>query len=109
TQPVNDEFFQRLGGGYDGGIGVTATWVLTAVVVVLLFARTLQRRSARRRHDMPTEALSLDLLITAVPALVLLAFAWTMNHYQISSKPEAQGIPIPVLIWAAVAIVLSFL
>src|SRR5215831_17911582 len=21
TQPVNDEFFQRLGGGYDGGIG----------------------------------------------------------------------------------------
>ncbi len=22
TQPVNDEFFQRLGGGYDGGIGV---------------------------------------------------------------------------------------
>jgi len=28
TQPVNDEFFQRLGGGYDGGIGVTASWVL---------------------------------------------------------------------------------
>ena len=25
TQPVNDEFFQRLGDGYDGGIGVTAT------------------------------------------------------------------------------------
>ena len=25
TQPVNDEFFQRRGGGYDGGIGVVAT------------------------------------------------------------------------------------
>ena len=32
TQPVNDEFFQRLGGGYDGGIGTTATWVLAAFV-----------------------------------------------------------------------------
>ena len=33
TQPVNDEFFQRLGGGYDGGIGVTASWALAATDV----------------------------------------------------------------------------
>ena len=32
-----------------------------------------------------------------------------MNSYQISSKTEAQGIPIPVLIWAVVAVVLSFI
>jgi D-xylose transport system permease protein len=32
-----------------------------------------------------------------------------MNAYQISSKPEPQGIPIPVLIWAAVALILSFI
>ena len=44
-----------------------------------------------------------------VPCVVLLAFAWAMNSYQISSKTEPQGIPIPVLIWAVVAIVLSFL
>ena len=109
TQPVNDEFFQSLGGGYDGGIGVTATWVLTAVVVAILFARMLQKRRARQHHEMPTEAVWVDLLLTAVPAAVLVTFAWTMNHYQISSKTEAQGIPIPVLIWAAVAIVLSFI
>ncbi|MDM0038673.1 ABC transporter permease [Variovorax sp. J22G21] len=109
TQPVNDEFFQSLGGGYDGGIGVTATWVLTAVVVAILFARMVQKRRARQHHEMPTEAVWVDVLLTAVPAAVLVAFAWTMNHYQISSKTEAQGIPIPVLIWAAVAIVLSFI
>ena len=40
TQPVNDEFFQRLGGGYDGGIGTAATWVLAAFV----------RRGAVRAH-----------------------------------------------------------
>jgi D-xylose transport system permease protein len=109
TQPVNDEFFQRLGGGYDGGIGATATWVLAVLVGVVLLARTLQRRRARQRHGMPVEPLWMDLLLTAVPVAVVLAFAATMNSYQISSKTEPQGLPIPVLIWAVVAVVLSFL
>lgn len=41
--------------------------------------------------------------------MVLVAFAWAMNHYQIPPKTEPQGIPVPVLTWAVVAIVLSFL
>ncbi len=109
TQPVNDEFFQRLGGGYDGGIGVTASWVLAAFVALVLFGRMVQKRRARQRHDMPIEALWLDVLLTAVPVAVVAGFVWVMNSYQISSKSEPQGIPIPVLIWAAVAIVLSFI
>jgi len=109
TQPVNDEFFQRLGGGYDGGIGTTASWALAALVAVVIFARMLQKRRARQRHEMPVEPLWLDLLLAAMPAAVVLAFAATMNNYQISSKTEAQGIPIPVLIWAVVAVVLSFI
>ncbi|MDM0067559.1 ABC transporter permease [Variovorax sp. J31P207] len=109
TQPVNDEFFQRLGGGYDGGIGTTASWGLAALVAVVIFARMLQKRSARQRHEMPVEPLWLDLLLAALPAAVVFAFAATMNNYQISSKTEAQGIPIPVLIWAVVAVVLSFI
>lgn len=109
TQPVNDEFFQRLGGGYDGGIGTTASWALAALVAAVLFARMLQQRRARQRHEMPVEPLWLDLLLTAVPVVVVFAFAATMNSYQISSKSEPQGIPIPVLIWAVVAVGLSFI
>jgi len=109
TQPVNDEFFQRLGGGYDGGIGTTASWALAALVAVVIFARMLQKRRARQRHEMPVEPLWLDLLLAALPAAVVFGFAATMNNYQISSKTEAQGIPIPVLIWAVVAVVLSFI
>lgn len=109
TQPVNDEFFQRLGGGYDGGIGTTATWVLAVVVGVIFFARMWQKRRARQRHEMPVEPLWMDLLLTAVPVAVVFAFSATMNSYQISSKTEPQGMPIPVLIWAAVAVVLSFI
>jgi len=69
----------------------------------------LQKRRARQRHEMAVEPLWLDLLLTAVPVAVVLAFAATMNHYQIQSKTAPQGIPIPVLIWAVVAVVLSFL
>ena len=109
TQPVNDEFFQRLGGGYDGGIGVVATWALTALVIAGLFMRLAHERHSRRRHEMALEPLWLDVAVTALPCVVLIAFAWTMNSYQISGKGEPQGIPIPVLIWAVVACVLSFI
>jgi len=109
TQPVNDEFFQRLGGGYDGSIGVAATWALTALVIAGLFVRMAQRRRSRSRHEMQNEPLWIDVAVTALPCVVLLAFASAMNSYQITSKTEPQGIPIPVLIWAGVGAVLSFL
>jgi D-xylose transport system permease protein len=109
TQPVNDEFFQRLGGGYDGGIGTSASWAIAALVAIVLFGRMLQLRRARQRHEMPVEPLWIELLLTAVPAVIVFAFAATMNSYQIASKTEPQGMPIPVLIWAAVAVTLSFI
>jgi len=109
TQPVTDEAFLRLGGGYDGGIGVGPTWALAAVVGVGLLVRMLMKRRARQRHDMPVQPLWLELLLVAVPIVIVVAFAAAMNAYRISSKPEPQGIPIPVLIWAAVALTLSFI
>lgn len=109
TQPVNDEFFQRLGGGYDGGIGTTWTWVLAVFVAAVLVARMVQRRRTRVRHGMPVEPLWLELALLVVPVAVVFVFAAVMNSYRIPSKDEAQGLPIPVLIWAVVAVVLSFL
>jgi D-xylose transport system permease protein len=58
---------------------------------------------------MPVEPLWLELFLVAVPIVVVFAFAAVMNSYRIASKDEAQGLPIPVLIWAVVAVVLSFL
>jgi len=83
--------------------------VLTAIVIAGLLARLGQERRSRRRHEMPVEPLWLAIAVTALPCAVLIAFAWAMNSYQISSKAEPQGIPIPVLIWAVVAGALSFL
>jgi D-xylose transport system permease protein len=109
TQPVNDQFFQRLGGGFDGAIGVTASWVLAAVIVLALVAQMWAKRRAKASYGVPNNPLWLDAAIVLVPVAIVLAFVTAMNNYQIMSKDAPQGIPIPVLIWAAVALVLSFI
>ncbi|HSI58287.1 MAG TPA: ABC transporter permease [Ideonella sp.] len=109
TQPVSDDFFLTLGGGYDGAIGTTASWVLVGLVSVGLAGRALQKRRSKQRHGMPLPPIWMDALLVLVPVGLLCAFAAAMNAYTISSKPVAQGIPVPVLIWAVVAGVLSFI
>lgn len=109
TQPVNDAFFQRLGGGFDGAIGVDNSWLLALVVCLALGLATWSRRRAQAAYQVPNNPLWLDAVLTLVPMALVLAFVGTMNAYQIPSKDAPQGVPIPVLIWAGVALVLSFI
>lgn len=109
TQPVSDAFFQRLGGGFDGAIGVQASWVLALGLVVALGLKTWLRRRAKASYGVPNPALWLDALVAAVPAVIVVGFVATMNAYQIPTKDAPQGVPIPVLIWGGVAVVLSFI
>jgi len=109
TQPVNDQFFQRLGGGFDGAIGVSASWILAAVIVLALVAQMWAKRRAKASYGVPNNPMWLDAAIVLVPVAIVLAFVTAMNNYQIMNKDAPQGIPIPVLIWAGVALVLSFI
>jgi D-xylose transport system permease protein len=109
TQPVNDEFFQRLGGGYDGAIGVTASWVLAGLMCLAIVLGVLNKRRMQARFSVPSNPLWVDALMAAVPIVIVLGFTAAMNGYKIPNKDAPQGIPIPVLIWAAVALVLSFI
>lgn len=109
TQPVNDEFFQRLGGGFDGAIGVTPSWVLAALIVGALILQTWAKRRAKASYEVPNNPLWLDAAFVLVPVLIVMAFVASMNSYRIPSKDAPQGVPIPVLIWASVAIILSFI
>ena len=109
TQPVNDAFFQRLGGGFDGSIGVTASWALAGVIVLALLYQMWNKRNANLRFEVPNNPLWLDALIVLVPTLLVCGFVAAMNAYQIPSKDAPQGVPIPVLIWAGVALTLSFI
>ncbi len=109
TQPVNDAFFQRFGGGYDGSIGVNASWVVAGLMCLGLLFATYRKRQAKARYGVPNNPVWVDALVVIVPVAIVLGFAGTMNAYKIPNKDAPQGIPIPVLIWAAVAFSLSFL
>jgi D-xylose transport system permease protein len=109
TQPLSDPFFLKLGGGFNGGIGTSASWVLGAVICLGIVASMLAKRRAKKRYDVPTNPLVVDGLLALIPIIMVLGFVSVMNSYQIPSKDDAQGIPIPVLIWGAVALFMSFL
>jgi D-xylose transport system permease protein len=109
TQPVSDPFFLKLGGGYEGAIGTTASWVLGVLMCVALVLSKISERRAKQSYGVPTNPLWVDALMVVVPLVIVLGFVGTMNAYQIPNKEAPQGIPVPVLIWAAVALSMSFL
>jgi len=109
TQPLADPFFLKLGGGYNGGIGTTASWALAALLCVGLLLSTLNKRRAKKTYGVPTNPAWVDLFLVLIPMAIVIAFVATMNAYHIPNKDAPQGVPIPVLIWGAVALVISFL
>ena len=109
TQPLADPFFLQLGGGFNGGIGTEASWIIGAVLCIGLILATINKRRAKKAYGVPTNSALADAVIVLIPIVIVLAFVAVMNAYQIPNKPEAQGIPIPVLIWGAVAMLISFL
>ena len=109
TQPLADPFFLQLGGGYNGGIGTTASWVLGGIICLAIVVSTLGKRRSKAAYGVPVNPVWLDALVVLVPVVIVMAFVAVMNAYQIPNKTEPQGIPIPVLIWGAVAMFVSFL
>lgn len=109
TQPLTDPFFLKLGGGYNGGVGTTASWVIGVVIALAIVLVRVNKRRAARRYDAPVNPLWLESVLTLVPVVLVLGLVATMNAYQIPNKEDAQGLPIPVLIWGAVALLMSFI
>ena len=109
TQPVTNEFFQSFGGGYDGSIGVNASWILAAILSAAVAWLMFAKRRAANKYGVKTNALWVDSLLALLPIVLVFGFAATMNAYQINGKDAPQGIPIPVIIWGVVALLLSFI
>jgi len=109
TQPVTDPVFLALGGGLDGSLGPRLSWALGAALVALIVWSSFARRARKRVHGFPLRPLWFDIALAFGFSVLVLAFIATMNAYQLGSKPEAQGVPIPVLIWGVVVMGVSFL
>ncbi|MGY0193930.1 sugar ABC transporter permease [Leptothrix sp. BB-4] len=109
TQPVTDPVFLLIGGGLDGSIGTTASWVLGLLGCVAIVWNMSNRRRSASKHGLASRPLPVDLAICAFFCVVILGFVAVMCAYQIPSKDVPQGIPNPVLIWAVVVGVVAFI
>ncbi|MBK9215156.1 MAG: sugar ABC transporter permease [Chloracidobacterium sp.] len=97
TVPVADESFKAIGQSY---IGTTAGWALAGVAIILVLLAAVRR--ARSSGDHLSE-----LLKTILPVGGIVAFVWVMNSYE--SMGVFVGVPVPVLILVAVALIGAFL
>jgi D-xylose transport system permease protein len=124
-----DTTFRRMGGGggADGAVGETLTWLLAIVACIAIVALIVNTRRQRLRFDFPVRPLAADVLLAVTGCVVVIAVAWVANNYFLPENlarayAEANGIPWPegglnipfgvanpVLIMIGVAIVMTFL
>lgn len=105
TIPLRIQEFKAIGQDY---VGPMVGWIIAAVAVAAIVWLTFSRNRARRRHGLTVPALGPTLLRMALPALAVIGFIYMMNSYEISPGRYA-GIPIPVIIFLAIALAGAFL
>ncbi len=121
-----DETFQLLGGGSEGSLGDTGSWILGAIACVGIVALLVFGRRRRRKFGFRLRPALLDVVLGVVGCAVVLGAVWVMNSYYMPENLAAQyaeehnipipegglqiplGIPYPVLILLGVALVMGF-
>jgi D-xylose transport system permease protein len=105
TIPLRLQEFKAIGQDY---VGPTVGWVIAAVAVAAISWFAITRNRARKRHGLAVPGTGTTLLRVAGPSLAVVAFIYMMNSYEIAPGRYA-GIPVPVIIFLAIAITGAFL
>ncbi|HEU4741890.1 MAG TPA: sugar ABC transporter permease [Meiothermus sp.] len=95
--PLNDNF-KVLGGGLNGSIGETWTWVVGGVVMLFIVYQALSNRSRRQKNGLPVRPVWAEGLVMGFLLVLTLAFVLVMNAYTYPGTDIPRGIPVPVLI-----------
>jgi D-xylose transport system permease protein len=121
-----DETFQLMGGGPDGAIGWTWSWIVGLAACVAVVFLLMSARTQRKRFKFPLRPVWAECFLGAVACILILTGAWVANSYPWPSGivrryaeannievPEgglfiSHGIAIPVLIAVGVGIVMTF-
>ena len=102
-----DEKFQKLGGGLEGTIGETWSWVVGGLGIIGIFFFFVQNRLRKKRYGFQVRPLAVELGLIAIACAAVVGFVMTMNAYLHPIRKVPQGIPIPVLILIVIVIVMS--
>ncbi|MBC7929117.1 MAG: sugar ABC transporter permease [Rubrivivax sp.] len=98
TIPVRIPFFRELG---VGKVSATVGLVLAALAVAAVAWSNISRNRARSRHGLSVPGLGVTAARIIIPTLLIAAFIYLMN--------AGGGVPVPVLVLFAVAILGAFL
>lgn len=105
TIPLRLQSFKSIGQDY---VGPTIGWVIAAIAVAAIVWLMLSRNRTRARHGLAVPGPGTTALRILGPSLVVVGFIYMMNSYEISPGRYA-GIPIPVIIFLAIALAGAFL
>jgi D-xylose transport system permease protein len=121
-----DETFQLIGGGAQGSLGETGSWIVGGLACVGIVALLIMGRRRRRKFGFRLRPVWLDVVLGVLGCAVVLGAVWMMNSYYLPENLAAQyaeennipipegglliplGIPYPVLILGGVALAMSF-
>jgi D-xylose transport system permease protein len=122
-----DPVYQLLGGGPQGSIGATLSWVVGGIAIVALAIGLVLNRRRRRRYGFPVRPIWADVAIGVVGSLLVAlavsianAYPWPpalAEEYAIENGIPIPpggliiptGIAIPVLIAIGIAVLMSFI
>lgn len=104
TVPIRLPAFKSIGQDY---VGPTVGWTIAAIAIALIIFMTISRNRARKRHGLGAVSLGATLARVLVPIAVVVGFIFMMNSYQLSPGVRA-GIPVPVIIFLAIALAGAF-
>jgi len=104
--PLN-ETFQLFGGGLNGTIGAFWSWALGLAAIAGLVFFALRGRRRRRGHGMAQRPYLMTAALVLVWSLAIVGFVLVMNAYRQPRTGAPMGIPIPVVLLIAVALIMS--
>ncbi|WP_210402275.1 sugar ABC transporter permease [Thalassospira sp. MCCC 1A03138] len=120
-----DHNFMLLGGGIEGTIGATWSWIVAAIAIAAIIYAAIMERRRRLSFQFPVKPIWAEYTNTIIKAGLVLVAIITLNAYHLPERaaeriledrgipvtPEnlmiSHGIPVPLLIVALVAIVLT--
>lgn len=98
TIPVSNETFKAFG---NSNLSASVGWILAAAAVLLIIAAAVRRNRSAKEHGLAGGSRVSEFVKLAISIGGVLGFVGVMNAWQ--------GIPVPVLILAGVALVGAFL
>jgi D-xylose transport system permease protein len=122
-----DATFRLMGGGVEGSIGATASWVVGIIACLAIVGGILNARRSRKRFGFPLRPVWAEFFLSALGCVIVLGAVAVANSYPwpraIAARyaeangitvPEEglfipHGLAIPVLIAIAVGIVMTFI